>query len=103
MIRVKKIRQRNHDSEMEKAAITHKIDLLETRLNYWKEFHRKLYREERKAFQAIRFNFRLSELMIRLELQSGGNIRFEEVDKEEVTEEMHEDIGQFIIVTERPK
>ena len=93
MIRVEKIRHRNRDSEMEKAAITHKIDLLETRLNYWKEFHRKLYREERKAFQAIRFNFRLSQLMIRLELQSGGNIRFEEVEKDEVTDEMHEDIG----------
>jgi len=93
-----RVRQKTRESSqpLEKAAIRHKIDLLEVRLNYWKEFHRKLQREERKAFQALRNNFKLNELMIKLELQSGGNIRFEEAEKDELTESttdsMHEEL-----------
>lgn len=45
--------KRDDRISLNKAAIKHKLDLLEGRLNYWKEFHRKLQREERKAFQDI--------------------------------------------------
>ena len=52
--RVKEMLQKEKGADrlsLNKAAIKHKLDLLEGRLNYWKEFHRKLQREERKAFQ----------------------------------------------------
>ena len=54
--RVKEMLQKEKGTDrlsLNKAAIKHKLDLLEGRLNYWKEFHRKLQREERKAFQAL--------------------------------------------------
>ena len=88
LFRVTHLSQKNKETvgAIEKAAISHKLDLLEGRLNYWKEFHRKLQREERKAMQALRNTYRLSQLMIELELQSGGNIRFEEAEKDEVSD-----------------
>lgn len=36
--------------------------------------------------KAVRNNFKLSALLLELELQSGGNISFEEVEKENLSE-----------------
>ena len=67
---------------IQKAATVHKIGQVESRLTYWREFHRKLRREQRNAIGAIISKFQLNEQMVELELLSGGNIRFEEIDTE---------------------
>ena len=64
---------------IQKAAASHKIGLVESRLTYWREFHRKLRREQRNAIAAVQAKFQLNEQMVELELLSGGNIRFEEI------------------------
>ena len=64
---------------LQKAAANHKIGMLEGRLNYWKEFHRKLRREQRNAINTVTNKFKFNEDLIELELLSGGNIRFEEI------------------------
>jgi hypothetical protein len=50
--RVNQLQKKNKEAgAIEKAAVSHKLGLIEGRLNYWKEFHRKLHREQRKAYQ----------------------------------------------------
>ena len=71
---------------IQKAATNHKIGLVESRLTYWREFHRKLRREQRNAISAIIAKFQLNEQMAELELLSGGNIRFEEIDTDSSNE-----------------
>ena len=84
----------NDTKPIQKAAVNHKVSQLDGRLNYWKEFHRKLkvrvqymvqynncmvQREQRNALNTVINKFKFNENMIELELLSGGNIRFEEI------------------------
>ena len=56
---------------LQKAAANHKIEMLEGRLNYWREFHRKLRREQRNAIHTVTDKYKLNKELIQLELLSG--------------------------------
>ncbi|CBY36551.1 unnamed protein product [Oikopleura dioica] len=84
--------ENNEENALQEARVRKKTKHISERLEHWENIYKRIKFEEKLAIQSVRNKFKVDEELLRLELQSGGNLRFEDIyepEEEEGKEPSH--------------